>query len=148
MEELRRRAEEQAEQIENLLAFQESTKGKGKGKDKNGRPRKQRVQAELPQEFRDRYAKIVKLDQDYCILFQEPPIGQCVVKSNGEWSHRRKLADGTWTCLRPGCKRVHLDVPDSQRSAAMEIKSYMEDVNQYFEEKRLEEAQASGAVNP
>ena len=140
MEEMRRRSDEQAEQIERMMAFQDS-KGKGKGKEKNGRPRKPRVRSEVPQESRERYAAMVKPDQDYCLIFQQPPIGECVMKANGEWSHRRQLENGTWTCTRQGCGRVHLDVPQSQFAAAMELKRYKEDVNQYFKDKEEKEKQ-------
>ena len=105
----------------------------------------------MPQEFRDKCAKInPKPDKNYCVDFQEPPIGNCALQGNGEWSHRRKLTDGTWTCLRPGCKFDHLDAPLSQHAAMMEIKNYREEVNRYFagvkEQEGLAEAQAAAAA--
>ena len=100
---------------------------------------------ETPQEFKDRYAQIKKPDKDYCMIFQQPPIGSSVFNAaDGTWSHRRLLTDGTWTCIKKNCARVHEEAPASQADAVMEIRRYMDDLAQYHrdEKTRKKEAQA------
>ena len=132
------------------MAFQESMKGKGKTKSQKG-AKGQKTRVELSQELRDRWANISpKPDRNYCVDFQEPPVGKCVLQQNGEWFGRRKLTDGSWTCMRPGCRYDHLDAPSSQRAPMMEVRAYKEAVNQYLEDtreaERLAEAEAAAAA--
>ena len=78
--------------------------------------------------------------------YQLPPLGPCVFNdADGTWSGRRKLEGGTWVCLKPGCRRIHDDVPASQRKAAMEVREYMDDLNKHWqdEKKREKENQPS-----
>ena len=116
-------------------------KGKGKGKGTKGAKGKGE-ELETPPEFRERYAKIDKPDQDYCMIFQCPPIGPNVQSADGTFSHRRKAANGEWTCIKKGCRRVHLDVPSSQRDKAMEIRRYMDDLAQYHRDEKAKKKEA------
>ena len=141
MAELRQLLLQQQDENKKMMAnFQQVMKGKGKGKTKG-----KGGELETPPEFRERYAKIDKLDQDYCMTFQFPPLGPNSQSPNGEFSHRCKNDKGEWTCMRKNCPRVHLDVPDSQRDKAMEVRRYMDDLAQYHRDAKLKKREARAA---
>ena len=79
------------------------------------------------------------------MIFQNPPIGPNVQSADGTFSHRRKTASGEWTCIKKGCRRVHLDVPSSQRDKAMEIRRYIDDLAQYRRDEKAKKREARAA---
>ena len=63
-----------------------------------------------------------KMSEDFCIRFQEPPIGNLERKTGN---------DGTMRCFSDKCTRVHKDVDPNNKSdvdAAMETAFYMKDI--------------------
>ena len=172
MERLRQKYDELEKDLEQIkvMRAEDEVKGKGWGKgpwkrdywgkkgDKNGKGNKgdgkgdqdyaarvpnPRQYREAPPEYKERYSKIPKLDKDYCMHFQQPPLGPCVFEE-GKWIGRQQLGDGTWVCLKPGCRRIHEEVPTDQQPAAMDLRSYIDDLNGHWQEVNRKERENAG----